>query len=419
MRPRLTAAALALLAGLWLLRWAVRGEPWPLTPFNAALLLFAVTIPVAMWASAFPDVTTPKAARLLLGLAAFRAVAFAVKDRRSLDLALAAFCLLGLGIAAAGALGVQWPDKAGVLGAATRRLPRLFASLPEDQGTPGVNANHLAGGIVLYVPLALALLGRAWGRFRRTLPRILGLLGAGAFLLTISAVLLLTQSRAGWVGGLGGLFALATLAGLTSPRRRARLLGLALPFVALAALGTALLAAGPQEVAQTIYDTASQTGVEEAVGAISLAGRVEIWSRALYAIQDFPFTGCGLGAFSRVVPILYPLFRIAPDVDIGHAHNIYLQTAVDVGLPGLIAYLALLLVALAVCWRLAGSQVARRQAVRPVALGLAAGLIAWHTYGLADAVALGTKPAVVLWVALGLVAALPNLPTPTAEGETG
>jgi O-antigen ligase len=31
--------------------------------------------------------------------------------------------------------------------------------------------------------------------------------------------------------------------------------------------------------------------------------RVEIWSRALYAIQDFSFTGVGLGAFNRVIPI--------------------------------------------------------------------------------------------------------------------
>ena len=39
---------------------------------------------------------------------------------------------------------------------------------------------------------------------------------------------------------------------------------------------------------------------------------IEIWSRALYALQDFPFTGVGLGAFRRVVNVLYPLFLVPP-----------------------------------------------------------------------------------------------------------
>ncbi|MFN3763128.1 MAG: hypothetical protein ACK4WK_08015 [Anaerolineae bacterium] len=44
--------------------------------------------------------------------------------------------------------------------------------------------------------------------------------------------------------------------------------------------------------------------------------------------------------------------------------------------------------------------------VRALSLGLAAGLIALHTYGMTDALALGSKPAVVFWYALGLIAAL-------------
>ena len=59
------------------------------------------------------------------------------------------------------------------------------------------------------------------------------------------------------------------------------------------------------------------------LGQLSLDSRVEIWSRALYALQDFPFTGVGLGTFRRVVNLLYPLFLVPPDVDIAHAHNIF------------------------------------------------------------------------------------------------
>jgi len=43
----------------------------------------------------------------------------------------------------------------GVLGG---RIPHLIETLPEDQGTPGVNPNHLAGILTLYLPLALGLM---------------------------------------------------------------------------------------------------------------------------------------------------------------------------------------------------------------------------------------------------------------------
>jgi putative inorganic carbon (HCO3(-)) transporter len=134
----------------------------------------------------------------------------------------------------------------------------------------------------------------------------------------------------------------------------------------------------------------------EFTGKVSLSGRVEIWSRALYAIQDFPFTGCGLGTLRKVVPVLYPLFTISQNSDIAHAHNIFLQTAADVGLPGLIAYLALLGVAFAVAWH------SKTQKGLP----LLAALVALHIYGLTDAVALGSKPGIVFWVSLGLLAML-------------
>jgi len=90
------------------------------------------------------------------------------------------------------------------------------------------------------------------------------------------------------------------------------------------------------------------------------------------------------------------LFTISPEQDIAHAHNIFLQTATDLGLPGLIAYLALLGIAAAVAWRIDAQQ----------GLPLLAALIALHIYSLTDALALGSKPGIILWTALGLLAAL-------------
>jgi putative inorganic carbon (HCO3(-)) transporter len=416
-RPLWTAGSLIALALLWLLRWLLRREPWPVTPFNGALLLFAIMIPVAIWASALPELTLPKAAGLVLGLAAFRAVALAVRDRRSLNLALVAFCMLGVAIIALGVAGAKWPAKVGLLGLLASFIPRLIPSLP---GMPdaGIQANQIAGALTLYLPLAVALVAEARLNRRTLVPPWLALVGCVIFLAVVAGVLLLTQSRGGWIGAVVGVLALAALGGLSSKNRQVQVVGAALPLLGLVAVSVLLAYLGPYRVGEALYTTESDMSIEEVVGEITIAGRVEVWNRALYAIQDFPFTGCGLGTFRRVVHILYPLFLIAPDTDVAHAHNIFLQTALDLGLPGLIAYLALLGIAGVTCWRCArhGGPL-----VRNTALGLAAGLVGLHVYGLADALALGSKPGVAFWFALGLIAALPRVaqqePSESAGGH--
>lgn len=406
-RPTWTAAALSFLTVLWLLRWAVLGEAWPQTPFNAALLVFIVMIPVGIWASAYPAFTVPKATGLVLGVAAFRAAALAVEDRRTLTWAVVAFCLMGVGITAVGTLGMQDARKVDALSRLAARIPRVIKDLPGLR-TAGVSPNQLAAVLALYLPFAAGLVaGWPFGD-RRSLGSWLLLAVLSGFVVVIALLLALTQSRSGWIGGVGGLLALTTLGGLSSPQRWKRVGGAAVPIGVVVGLGGAVLWLDPRALGETILSEAGAAGAEELVGSVSLAGRAEIWTRALYAIQDFPFTGCGLGAFRRVVHVLYPLFRIPPNSDIGHAHNIFLQTGVDLGLPGLIAYLALLMVAMAVCWRLARLPAEDQEGslVRPVALGLAAGLAGLHAYGLTDALALGSKPGVAFWYALGLMAGL-------------
>ncbi len=412
LRPAWTAAALGTLALWWLMHWALRREPWPVTPFNGALLLFTLMLLVGIRVSPAQEITLPDATRVVLGLVTFRAVAMAAGNRRGMAPAVAVLCLFGVALIGVGILGAQWSAKMPVLGELGQRIPRLITTVPEDQGTPGVNPNHLAGALTLYLPLALALVFGPRLSRRAIVGPILGLLGSLLFLGLVAGALLLTQSRSGWIGWAAGVVALLSLAGLTSRHRWARPLGAVLPILAVLGVAGAVIYLGPQSLGESLFGKGVANPVEEVVGDITLEGRMEIWSRALYGIQDFPFTGCGLGAFQWVVPVLYPLFTVPPDTDIGHAHNIFLQTALDLGIPGLVACLALLMIALAVCWRAArcGDPL-----VRPLALGLAGGLVALHAYGLTDAMALGSKPAVAFWFALGLIAALPRVSGSTVE----
>ena len=71
------------------------------------------------------------------------------------------------------------------------------------------------------------------------------------------------------------------------------------------------------------------------------AGRLEIWKNGLKIVADNPVLGVGVGMFGTAHFLL--------DGKIGlTAHNTYLQFAAELGLPGLILYLAMLCSA----WRL-------------------------------------------------------------------
>lgn len=394
-RPAGTFAALGGLVVLWAATTVLREEAWPLTPFNVALLLFVPMVGVGILVSTLPELTLPKATGLILGVAAFRAIA-AARQPAFFHVALVAFFLLGLATLLVGVLGLSWVQKIPAWKAILAHLPKGLVRLPETQ-EGAVHPNELAGALTLYLPMPLSAI-LCW---RPAWKRIPGLFLALAGLATCAGALLLTQSRSGWLGGAAGLIAVTLLWLLRSPKRWMRLLGAALPFLALGALAFALWRVGTAPLREA-FDAALGEQLETPAGTISLEGRVELWSRALYAIQDFPFTGCGLGTFRRVVHILYPLFLVAPDTDIAHAHNVFLQAALDLGLPGLIAYLALLAVAASAAWWAGGAGMPFRWA----ALGLLAGLIGFHIYGLTDTVALGAKPGLAFWLALGILASL-------------
>jgi putative inorganic carbon (HCO3(-)) transporter len=138
--------------------------------------------------------------------------------------------------------------------------------------------------------------------------------------------------------------------------------------------------------------------------------RVEIWSRAIYMIQDFPLTGIGMGSFLDVADQFYPFLMYSRGA-VNHAHNLFLQVAVDLGVVGLIAWLSVLMAVFIVSWRV---YVNGLQTDRIWLMGLGAGLlcsqIALVVHGLTDAVTWGmVRPAPVVWALWGVVMATWNV----------
>jgi O-antigen ligase len=209
-----------------------------------------------------------------------------------------------------------------------------------------------------------------------------------------SGTLLLTQSRTALISIGIALFLLAWAA--------SRRVGLAITVATLAAALAVVIAAGPQQAVDKLLGQ-SGTAISAGNSIQSLQGRTELWSRALYGIEDFPITGIGMGTFGKVMPVMYPSFLVSPDMEIGHAHNQFLQAGLDLGLPGLVAYIAiwLLSAALAVtAWREAHDSWSRT-----VAAGIAASLLASLIFGMIDAVVLVSRPGVFFWALLGVLTA--------------
>jgi putative inorganic carbon (HCO3(-)) transporter len=153
------------------------------------------------------------------------------------------------------------------------------------------------------------------------------------------------------------------------------------------------------------------------VAAEGLTERKELWSRAWDMIQDSPLSGIGMGCFNYVANMLYP--PLPPLLtEIPHAHNLFLQVAVDLGVPGLIAYLF----TLALITMMVVSAYMQLGKISPGLKGLAAGILASQlvlvAHGMFDAVTWGmVRPALLIWAIWGSGAALWRLVEMSRETE--
>jgi putative inorganic carbon (HCO3(-)) transporter len=138
--------------------------------------------------------------------------------------------------------------------------------------------------------------------------------------------------------------------------------------------------------------------------ASTLQGRQELWSRALYLMQDFPFTGVGLGMPEPVIKLLYPLFLVGPDSEWIHVHNTFLQVGGEMGIPGLIAFVAMLLAVAAVLVRQAANP--RAGIYRGLSLALLGSLIVFVVHSQVDAPLASPKLTVLYFGLMGLMVAV-------------
>ena len=370
-------------------RWSVR------TPFDWPVAFILLVLPVGVWAAPDYDSGLRKAATILAGVAFYYAVVNWSDSPRRIWASALLIPAFALGITAAGLVGTIWFEQKWLpLARLYERLPNLATLTTILTNRAGFHPNEVAVSIGMLLPpmLVLGLIPDRRALWLSTRCRVrLWRSGWLVLLFGITFLLFLTQSRTAMAAT---LVSLAGLALFRWPRAVVPLLVLvsALLLIAYACSAGSLVGL-----------------LERTMGPLEVSwqARVEARTVALQGIGDYPFTGFGLGCFEPVTRVDY-VYRIwSPQDAVTHAHNLIVQTAADLGIVGLVSLTALLVVFAQV-----GLATARRLGRTPpgyLSQSLSCGVGVWVLFGAVDALPLGTKPSLIVWLSLGLAVALSRL----------
>lgn len=174
------------------------------------------------------------------------------------------------------------------------------------------NPNILAEYLIMIIPLSVGLF---W--YTKKISKKIIFLGTT---LIMVLAMLMTLSRGSWVG-----FAFSALVFILLLERR-----LLLSVVPIS-LGAVYFL--PQSILNRIMSIGN-------FADSSIAYRFTMWDITMDIIRDYPIAGVGFGH----LPFKQVFETYIRTMPIYHSHNTYLQTAVEMGIPGLLVFLFLLFV---------------------------------------------------------------------------
>jgi putative inorganic carbon (HCO3(-)) transporter len=379
------------------------GHAVPRTPVNVALYVLLAMVGVSLFVTIDVVLSLGKVCGMILGTLVFWAIVRWTTTADRLQFAALIFILAGIGLAASGLLGANWDNKFPAVGAITSHLPAAIRGVPGAEG--GFNTNAIGGCLILFVPVQVALLAlgtrgqfpgsrRRWSSAAFWLVQLL-------LLIVTAGTLVLTESRTSWIAFIAGAGVF-----LFWHNRWTRLAAAA----GVLAVAVWVAAVGVDQAMDSIISRAGPAFVS------TFDLRMKLWMPGVHGIQDRPLTGFGMNVFRKIIQTRYPGFPALPGEEPAHVHNHLLQAALDLGVPGLVAYLAL--------WLLMGVllvQVYRRSSApiyRSLASGLGVGLIGHFIFGMTDVIPLGAKVGVLFWLTVAFVVSLHQVAVTTKEEQS-
>jgi putative inorganic carbon (hco3(-)) transporter len=301
----------------------------PLTRF---ILLYFIFTLVAFVVSPLPGHSLPYLLLAGGGVVGCGAI-YTWLDRPSrLKWLLQGMVCMGGAMALAGLFLVEWPAQY------LFDLRPFLTHLPRLSTTFTIHANAMAGALLPLFCLACGIWQLKPSGWQRAL------LIVALFLMGL--MLLLTQSRNAWLALL-----VAWVAYRLWGRFRFSFLAIWLGLLIVLPFTINLLSpAGLAHLERSVVfvDDLTKAGETDEPSWLS---RLEIWRVAGKTLADYPVLGTGLHTFEAVSRANYVYSVVEPAFNFTHAHNLFLQTAVNQGLVGLLALIGLWGVALWGLWQ--------------------------------------------------------------------
>ncbi len=298
------------------------------TAFDFPLALFLASALLGLWTAYDQDAAWAKFWPIVIGVAIFYLVAWMPERVGRLEPLRVVFALLPAIVGVYFFLTNDWREPYNATRWLYQLLPQIAEALPVLSGYR-LHANTLSGLMAVFIPLQIAAFFNAGARLR--LPQATaGLIAIGASL----AMLILGRSQgAVWALALTTVGWLLHTSYMHVNRRWAwpmTLITLAVPLV----IGAALFG-------------------ERLLGW--RVDRADVWQNSFALASDYLFTGLGLDNFAMPYSTYVLLVHVEHTY---HAHNLYLDLWLNQGLPGLVAFVAMLLLAftrhnVALQWRTA------------------------------------------------------------------
>ncbi|MBQ8276101.1 MAG: O-antigen ligase family protein [Clostridia bacterium] len=238
------------------------------------------------------------------------------------------------------------------------------------------NPNMLANYLIMLFPLAFAAFLCAKTRNGRY--------GTGLMVLAFGLCLVFTWSRGAWLGLIIGMLVFLLM-------WNRRTLGVLL----LGLFGIPFL---PFILPENIISRFTSIGN---VADSSTSYRVSIWRASLKMAGDFFTSGIGVGenAFRQV----YPMYSLAGIEAAPHSHNLFLQIQIELGIIGLLLFLAVLF--LFAQSSLTYNSCGRDRETRLMAVGGFAGIVAALAQGMTDYIWYNYRVYFIFWFVLALTSA--------------
>ncbi len=323
--------ATIIMLALWFLKMNAQGRfRLVRTPLDLPILAFGAIAVVSTATSVYFNESKTELFKILNYILLYYIVVNNIKDFKRIKRVITILIVIGCGLALYGLYNylngiemIYGLEKKAYLGNLTATY---------------VNSNSMSAYLALTIPLAVGLflsgiLGRQSGD-GKSRPRITTfILPPAIFVMT--AALIFTHSRDGWISFFGSIFFLSLLLLRIRHKTPKTLTRIAVTIlVTLIILGTA----GSTSLYQAVKNK-SAASLSNPFRGVPLESRIEVYRGSLQMIAHRPLLGVGPGNF----PLVYPRYRDKKHIIfMNETHNDYLQFASEMGIFSLAAFLVLL-----------------------------------------------------------------------------